>query len=123
MTLAPDLFSGVNTPVDAHNLTDLEKKHLPVITAPDEVAAGEFFEVCVEAGSLLPHPNERGHFVHLIEVFAGDMMLARLMPAAVVARPVLRVSVRLPIGAGALRARAVCNLHGVWEATRTVAVV
>ncbi|MBE3070209.1 MAG: hypothetical protein IMZ66_08220 [Planctomycetes bacterium] len=123
MTLAPDLFGGVNTPVDAHNLTDLEKKHLPVIIAPDEVTAGEFFEVSVEAGSLLPHPNERGHFVHLIELFAGDVMLARLTPAAVVSRPVLKVSVRLSKATGLLRARAVCNLHGIWETTKMVTVV
>lgn len=123
MALAPDLFSGVNTPVDVHNLTDLEKKHLPVISAPVEVVAGEFFEVTVVAGSRPPHPNERGHFVQLIELFAGDMVLARLMPAAVVAEPVLKASVRLRKEMGPLRARAVCNLHGVWEATKTLAVM
>lgn len=122
MTLAPDLFAGVNIALDEDNLTDLERKHLPVITAPDQVAAGEFFEVTVEAGSLLPHPNERGHFVQLIELLAGDMMLARLTPAALVARPVLKASVRLPKATELLRARAVCNLHGIWEATKTVTV-
>jgi desulfoferrodoxin (superoxide reductase-like protein) len=31
-----DLFSQVNRPEDPDNMTDLEKKHLPVIDAPDK---------------------------------------------------------------------------------------
>ncbi len=45
-----DLFCGVNTPKDIDNMTDLEKKHLPVITAPKSVRKDERFEVMIEVG-------------------------------------------------------------------------
>jgi hypothetical protein len=38
------LFCGINIPKDLANLSDMEKKHLPVIEAPDEVKAGEPFQ-------------------------------------------------------------------------------
>ena len=36
-----DLFCGVNVVKDIDNMTDLEKKHFPVITAPKSVREGE----------------------------------------------------------------------------------
>jgi len=43
MAEAGDLFEGVNRPADPENLTDLEKKHTPVIEVTDRVKAGESF--------------------------------------------------------------------------------
>ena len=54
-----NLFSGVNQPVDLDNLTDLEKKHIPVIESPSTVNRGECFSVSVEVGKMLTHPNKR----------------------------------------------------------------
>jgi superoxide reductase len=42
-----DLFCGVNMVKDPENMTDLEKKHLPVITATKRVKKGEKFVVKV----------------------------------------------------------------------------
>jgi desulfoferrodoxin (superoxide reductase-like protein) len=42
---ADDIFCGVNTAADLENATDLEKKHLPIISAPQSVKKGECFEV------------------------------------------------------------------------------
>ncbi len=123
MTLTPDLFAGVNAPLDPANLTDLEKRHLPVITAPDTVKAGECFDVIVEVGKLLPHPSERAHFIQVIELCAGPVTLARFSPTAVVTTPVLKASIRLSRNLGPLRARGVCNLHGIWESTKDVTVL
>ncbi len=92
-TAAPDLF-----------LTDLEKKHFPAITAPDHVKAGECFEVTVEIGKLLPHPNENAHFIESIELYAGHACLARLDLTARTTCPVLRVCVALDKDLGPLRA-------------------
>ena len=36
---ATDLFAQINRPKDPNAMTDLEKKHYPVITAPAEVEA------------------------------------------------------------------------------------
>jgi len=118
-----DLLAGVNRPLDPDNLTDLEKKHLPIITAPDRVTAGEWFDVTVEVGKLLPHPNEQGHFIRFIDLYAGDRYLARLSLAAGTTWPVLKARVRLSKNLGPLRALDVCNLHGAWEGAKTIEVV
>lgn len=117
-----DLFAGVNRPLDPNNLTDLEKKHLPVITAPDAVRSGETFEVTVEVGKLMPHPNEQDHFISFIDLYAGDRYLARLSLTAGTTCPILKTRVRLTKDVGPLRAFDACNLHGTWESTRDIRV-
>ncbi len=119
---APDLFAGINKPKDANNLTDLEKKHVPVITAPDRVKPGECFEVVVEVGKLLQHPNENGHFIQFIELYAGHVYLARMDFTARTTCPVMKVCVSLDKDVGRLRAFERCNLHGIWEADKPITV-
>lgn len=68
-----DFFTEVNTPADPDNMTDLEKKHIPVITAPDKVKPGECFEVTVEVGKLVAHPNETTHFIEFLDLYAGHV--------------------------------------------------
>ena len=118
-----DLLAGVNKPLDPCNLTDLEKKHLPIITAPDRVKAGEWFDVTVEVGKLMAHPNEQDHFIRFIDLYAGDKYLARLSLATAATWPVLRARVRLGKNLGPLRALDVCNLHGAWEGAKDIEVV
>jgi len=120
---AKDLFAGVNRPDDPRNLTDLEKKHVPVITAPERVKAGECFEVTVEVGKLLAHPNENAHFIQFIELYAGHVYLARMDFTAKTTCPVMKVCVSLPKSLGPLRAFERCNLHGVWTAEKAISVV
>jgi superoxide reductase len=117
-----DLFSGVNSAADPGNLTDLEKKHIPVIDAPDNVRMGECFEVTVEVGKLLAHPNERQHFIGFVELYAGEYYLGRQDFSAVTTCPVAKFCVQLDHPWQQLRAFALCNLHGVWEGSRRIAV-
>ncbi len=118
----PALFFQVNSPKDPDNMTDLEKKHFPVITAPDAVKPGECFEVTVEIGKLLAHPNELGHFIEFIELYAGHTYLVRMDFTAVSTCPTMKVCMALEKDCGALRAFARCNLHGVWEADNPIVV-
>ncbi|MFO7900254.1 MAG: desulfoferrodoxin family protein [Planctomycetota bacterium] len=117
-----DLFCCVNTPEDPENLTDLEKKHIPVITAPDEVKAGECFEVTVEVGKLLEHPNERDHFINFVDLYCGEVFLARLDLTPVTTCPVLRACVQLEAACGPLKAYEFCNQHGTWTSSKEIAV-
>ena len=119
---ADDLFCGINKAADPANGTDLEKKHTPVITAPDKVKKGECFDVTVEAGKLLAHPNAHDHFFGFIELYADETYLGRQEFTAVTTCPVARFCVSLEHGHGKLRALASCNLHGIWEAERPLAV-
>ncbi len=109
-----DLFCGVNRVKDPKDLTDLEKKHLPVITAPASVKKGECFEVTVEVGKLLAHPNEVGHFIQFVELYLDDTYLARMDFTAKTTCPTMKVCVALDHTHGKLRAFERCNLHGTW---------
>ena len=46
-----DLFCGVNMVQDEDHMTDLEKKHVPVISGPSSVKKDECFEVTIEIGN------------------------------------------------------------------------
>ena len=117
-----ELFIGVNRPQNMNDLTDLEKKHLPVITAPESVKANEPFEVTVEVGKLLAHPNEHGHYINFIHLYAGDAFLARLDLIPGRSNPTMKVMVQLDRDLGPLRAYEFCNLHGTWETDKPLTV-
>ncbi len=117
-----DLFAQINTPQDPNNMTDLEKKHVPAITAPDKVKPGECFEVTVEVGKLLKHPNENAHFIEFIELYAGHVYLARMDFTARTTCPVMKLCVSLDKDIGPLRAFERCNIHGVWGSSKPITV-
>lgn len=116
-----DLFCGVNKPKDHANMNDLEKKHTPVIDAPASVKNGELFEVTVEVGKLLKHPNEIGHFIQWVELYQDKTFLARSDFVAELTEPKVRIPVRL-VRSGMLRAFERCNLHGTWEGSKEIKV-
>ncbi len=64
-----DILCGVNELKDKDSLTDLEKKHIPLIVAPGKVKREEAFEVKAEVGNSLAHPNEPGHFIEWLELY------------------------------------------------------
>jgi len=122
-TCVEDLFCGVNTVSDIEQATDLEKKHLPLITAPKKVKKGDYFEVTVDVGKLLKHPMEPGHFIQFVELYAGDTYLARMDFTAKTTCPIMKVCVCLDHDYGKLRAFERCNLHGSWESDTDIQVV
>lgn len=117
-----DLFCGVNTVADCEHMTDLEKKHQPIITAPKTIKKGEFFEVEIEIGKLLEHPNEPSHYIEFVELYADHTYLLRADFTACRTHPVVRAHVSLDHTHGKLRAFAHCNLHGTWEGQSEIAV-
>lgn len=119
---AEDIFCGVNTIESRESANDLEKKHLPIISAPQQVKKGESFEVTVEVGKLVEHPNESGHFIQFIELYADDTYLARMDFTAKTTAPIMKVPVMLEHSHGKLRAFARCNLHGTWESDLDIEV-
>ncbi len=116
-----DLFSQVNRPEDPDNPTDLEKKHLPVIEAPDNPGAGEAIQVSVEVGKLLAHPNEPAHHIEFIDLYEDDVYLARADLTGVKVNPKVTFEVVLT-KSGKLRAFSCCNLHGVWEGDKPISI-
>ncbi len=121
-TCEGDILCGVNQPKDKNNLADLEKKHLPVISAPDKVNKDEEFEVKVEVGKLLAHPNEAGHFIEWIELYCGDTFLGEAYFSGGISSPLAVFKVKLSHAHGPLQAWTKCNLHGLWKEAKDIAV-
>jgi superoxide reductase len=117
-----DIMCGVNQPKDFDNLTDLEKKHLPVIEAPEKVSKDQAFTVTVEVGKLLAHPNEPAHFIEWVELYCGDTYLGRLNLSGGASFPTAVFKVKLSHAHGPLRAWNKCNIHGMWENTKEITV-
>jgi superoxide reductase len=119
--LTDDLFSKINRAENPKDLTELEKKHLPVIDAPDRVKAGEPFPVTIEVGKLLSHPNEPAHHIQWIVLLNGSVTLAIVQLTPVSSSPKVTLKITLEKNAK-LRALERCNIHGEWEHSKEVKV-
>nr|MDO8079452.1 class II SORL domain-containing protein [Candidatus Freyarchaeota archaeon] len=113
----------VNRVKDPKKLTDMEKKHTPVITSPASAKAKEPFNVSVKVGGIdgVEHPNILGHWINCVELYAGERFLGRAEFAPAVATPEVTFRVILE-GSAELRVVEFCNLHGLWESKKKVDV-
>jgi superoxide reductase len=107
---------------DPANMTDMMRKHTPVMDAPDKVKVGEPFAVVVKVGGIdgVSHPNLLGHWINWVDLYAGDRLLGRVEFAPVVSESEATLHIALEESV-TLRAVAYCNLHGAWESTKAVA--
>ena len=107
------------------------EKHVPVISAPATVAAGQTFEVEVSVGKEIPHPNTVEHHIawialHFVpegspvSVEIGRADLSSHGPAVTMASTA-KFSVQLHKG-GIFYATAYCNLHGLWSSLAKIEV-
>lgn len=119
-----DVLCGVNLPKDQKKLSDPEKKHLPVIEAPDNVKKDEDFEIDVCVGGIdgVKHPNEPGHFIEWVELYCGDTFLGRASYSGGTSYPVAKFKVKLSHAHGPLKAWSKCNLHGIWEGIKDLKI-
>ncbi len=115
-------LTEINRP-SPENMTDMMRKHTPLVEIPDKVKAGQPFAVTLKVGGIdgVEHPNLLGHWINWVELHAGQRLLGRAEFAPVVSQPEATLHVTLEAPA-TLRALASCNLHGLWESTRSVAL-
>ena len=117
-----------------------KEKHVPVIEAPDEVKAGELFEVKVSLGKEVGHPNTTEHHIPWISVYfhpEGGKFTHQLGhfeftahgegvkgPNQGPAYTHHAITFLAKLNeSGTLHALALCNIHGLWEDSREVKVV
>lgn len=119
-----DILCGVNLPKDKNNLTELEKKHLPIIEAPDAVKQNEPFEVNIHVGGVdgIEHPNEPGHFIEWVELYSGDTYIGRCHFNGGSSYPLAKFKLKLSHAHGPLKVWTKCNLHGIWESEKDIKV-
>lgn len=113
------------------------EKHVPVIACADSVKAGEPFTVAVTVGSEIPHPNTLAHHIGWIALHfvpEGSKLSIELgrylfsahqtdpaAPVQVQSAPSVTVSVAVN-KPGTLHATSYCNIHGLWESEKSIAL-
>jgi superoxide reductase len=121
------LFKTINRVRDTLHKTPLEKLHVPVITAPGRVKAGEPFTVEVSVGEVM-HPMGPTHWIEFIALDIGNEPAGRidfqpggyLKPKA--AFTVILKKQTAPSGKVTLIAHQRCNLHAYWEGSLDIMV-
>jgi superoxide reductase len=115
------------------------EKHVPVIECDDEVKAGEMFEVKVTLGKEVAHPNTTEHHIRWIQLYfkpAGDKFIYEVGNFEFTAHgesvdgpdkgPVYTnhsVMATMKLSKpGTLYATSLCNIHGLWENSKTLKV-
>ena len=117
-----DILCGVNIAKNPNSLTELEQKHIPAIDAPGKVKKDETFSVTIEVGKHKAHPSEPAHFIEWVELYSGDTFLFRIHLTGSLSYPKVTVPIRLSHAHGPLKAWAKCNIHGLWEGTKSIEV-
>jgi superoxide reductase len=115
------------------------EKHVPAIECPDKVTTDEMFDVKVSLGKEVAHPNTTEHHIRWIQLFfhpEGDKFAYQVGNFEFTAHgeavaganegPVYTnhsvtatMKVKKP---GVLHATALCNIHGLWESSKELAV-
>jgi superoxide reductase len=116
------------------------EKHVPVIECPDQVKAGELFEVKVGLGKAIAHPNTTEHHIRWISIFfhpdlekftyqvghhefsahGESVEGANQGPVSTHHEVTAALKISKP---GTLYALAFCNIHGLWQSAKEVKVI
>lgn len=106
-------LNAIKKPVDPNNLTDLEKKHIPVIKVNRQCAlvGPGCADVHIKVGDIL-HVMETNHYITHIDLYLDYNFIARYHLTPEKINPAL--SAHLKAGSGKLLALEGCNLHGRW---------
>ncbi len=105
---------AIKTPVDSKNLTDLEKKHIPVIVVIKKcglIPGGGCTDVHVKMGEI-QHPMEASHYITYIDFYIDNEFIARIHMTAEKLNPA--GALHLKSSSGKLTVVENCNIHGNW---------
>ena len=116
-----------------------KEKHVPIITCPDKVKAGEIFQVTVSLGKEIAHPNTTEHHIRWISLYfhpegakfpyqvghfefcAHGESTAGPNQGPVYTHHEVIASLKVD-KPGTFQALAYCNIHGLWESSQELAV-
>jgi len=116
-----------------------KEKHVPVIQCADQVRAGEAFEVKAAVGKKIEHPNTTEHHIRWVSLYflpEGEALAVEVghfefsahgesprgaNQGPVHAYPIVTTTLNTTRG-GTLYASAYCNIHGLWESSKELAV-
>ena len=99
-----------------------DPKHTPKIECPDQVTAGEWFEVTVTCGVEALHPTMNTHYVNWIAIFKDDVEIARAYLNPVHTMPKVTFTIALERSC-VLRVQEAPNHTAAWENSKKIKVV
>jgi len=122
-----NLWKGINRVKNPQDETVLETLHVPVITAPQKVKAGEPFDVNVSIGKNL-HPMGPTHWIEYVQLGIGNEPAGTLIfRSHGYLKPETKFAVVLDENLKGRKVSLVatirCNLHGIWQHYMNVEVV
>lgn len=104
---------AIKTPQDVNNLTELEKKHIPVITIVKK--CGLIPESCqdvhVKMGQI-QHPMQPEHYIMHIDFYIDNKFISRVILTPDKLNPAAAFHIK--VTSGRLSVIELCNLHGAW---------
>lgn len=115
------------------------EKHVPVIDAPDKAKSGEKVTIEVSVGKEIAHPNTTEHHIRWIKLYfkpANSKFINEIgtyhfdahgestegpNKGVVYCEPWVKAIIKLNTS-GTFIAEAYCNIHGLWESSKQIAV-
>ena len=103
-------------PKDPSKMDKGELKHSPLVTIKEKDAKGyTFVEITVGQGGII-HPSTPDHWIDFIELYADDKLVGKNSLEPEISRGATSFAVKLD-NVKTLKAKAGCNLHGIWTTT------
>lgn len=104
---------ALNSPKDTENLTETEKKHLPVIVQVKEcgLISQGCQDVHVKVGEI-EHPMQQEHYIMHIDLYIDNEFISRVILTPTTLNPA--AALHLKAQTGKLTAVELCNVHGAW---------
>ncbi len=106
---------ALKNPIDPDNLTELEKKHIPVISLDSSCSAtseGTCMDVHIKVGEI-QHVMESEHFIDFIDLYIDKKYISRVVFTA--KKMYAAVHLCLNTNSGVLSVIAHCNVHSNWR--------
>ena len=96
-----------------------ELKHTPLITLKEKDAKGyTLVEILVGQGGII-HPSTPDHWIDFIELYADGKLVGKSILEPEISRGAAVFGLKLD-NIKELKAKAGCNLHGIWTSTLKV---
>ncbi len=102
---------AIKHPADPGNLTDGEKKHIPVVRKTGCGLLVDCTDVHATVGELV-HVMEAKHFITYLDFYLDSRFISRVWLSPEVCKPA--ASLHLAVKTGTITVIEHCNVHGNW---------
>ena len=102
---------AIKKPADPANLTEAEKKHIPIVKKTECGLVAECSDVHAVVGEI-EHVMQPEHFITYLDYYLDYKFISRVWLSPEVCKPA--TSLHLAAGSGKVTVIEHCNLHGNW---------